>query len=234
MLCALLQPQLVTPLDSIATANTHPTLPSRASMQYIEFQAGSEAALAVDKEKLLTYWTKELKDAAYLELPTDFTRPLTRSYEGDMIHRDIPSSIASALHAMTLSSRCSLFNLLLASLQLLLSKYAQQEDVVIGTASANRDSSNEQQVMGYCINMVACRTSVDQRQSFLTHAKKVQNKTFEIIEHGRLPFSAVVSAAQKEAGASAVDPSRSPLFDVVLVLQNQPIRNSQYALTKRW
>ena len=217
---------------SIASANTHPTLPSRASMQYIEFQATSEAALAPDNDKQqLAYWTKELKDAAYLELPTDFTRPLTRSFEGDMIHSDMPSAVCSALHALTLSSRCSLFNVLLASLQLLLSKYAQQEDVVIGSASANRDSSSEQQVMGYCINMVACRTTVDQRQSFLTHAKKVQNKTFEIIEHGRLPFSSVVSAVQKEAGGGAVDPSRNPLFDVALVLQNQPIRNSQYALT---
>ena len=217
---------------SIATANTHPSLPNRAAMQYVQFQALNEAALAADKNKQqLAYWTRELKDAAYLELPTDFTRPLTRSFEGDMVHRDMPSSISSALHALTLSSRCSLFNLLLASLQLLLSKYAQQEDVVIGTASANRDSSSEQQVMGYCINMVACRTTVDQRQSFLTHAKKVQNKTLELIEHGRLPFSAVVSAVQKEAGSGAVDPSRNPLFDVVLVLQNQPIRNSQYALT---
>ena len=216
---------------SIAASNTHPSLPNRPSMQYVEFQATNEAALAADKDKQqLAYWTKELKDAAYLELPTDFTRPLTRSFEGDMIHRDVPSSISSALHALTLSSRCSLFNLLLASLQLLLSKYAQQEDVVIGTASANRDSSSEQQVMGYCINMVACRTTVDQRQSFLSHAKKVQNKTFEIIEHGRIPFSSVVSAVTKEAGG-AVDSSRNPLFDVALVLQNQPIRNSQYALT---
>ena len=176
---------------------------------------------------------KELKDAAYLEMPYDFTRPLQRSYDGDTLHLHLPSSLCSALHALSLSSRCSLFNLLLGGFQLLMAKYSGQEEVVIGTASANRDTADTQQVMGCCINMVACRGIVDQSQSFLTHAKRAQNATLEALEHGRIPFSQVVSAvhrAQSGGKAAPKDTSRNPLFDVILLLQNQPIRKSSYSL----
>ena len=214
-------------------APDHPSLPSRAAMQFVEFQQAQAVRLQAEEKAHVAYWVDELKDASYLELPYDFSRPLQRSYDGDCIHLDFPSSLSSALHALSLSSRCSLFNLLMAAFQLLMSKYSAQRDIVIGTASANRDSAETQEVMGYCINMVACRGVVDQSQTFLQHAKAVQHKTLEALEHGRVPFSAVVSAvhrAQSGGKGGAKDSSRNPLFDVILLLQNQPIRASSYAL----
>ena len=211
----------------------HPSLPARASMQYAQWQAVQADKVAAESEADVSFWVKELKDAAYLELPYDFTRPLQRSYDGDFLHLELPSSLCSALHALTLSSRVSLFNLLLAGFQLLLCKYSGQEEVVLGTASANRDTADTQQVMGCCINMVACRGVVDQTHTFLQHAKAVQHHTLEALEHGRVPFSDVVSAvsrAQSGGKAAAKDTSRNPLFDVILLLQNQPIRQSAYSL----
>ena len=218
-----------------STAAVHPALPARALMQYAEFQQAQAERLRAEEAAHLAYWCRELKDAAYLELPYDFSRPPQRSYEGDVIHLDFPSSLSAALHALSLSTRCSLFNLLMASLQLLMGKYSGQQDLVLGTASANRDSTEQQQVMGFCINMVACRGQLDQSLSFIAHARQVQHKTLEALEHGRVPFSQVVQAVDRERGGggrSGRDPSRNPLFDVILLLQNQPIRKAAYALTQ--
>ena len=107
---------------------------------------------------------------------------------------------------------------LLAALQTLLHRYSGQDDIVVGSPIANRNRSEVEGLIGYFVNMLALRTDLSGDPSFLDLVRRVREVALSAYEHQDLPLEKVIEALRPPR-----DPSRTPLFQVMFVLQNNQV-----------
>ncbi|WP_366294821.1 amino acid adenylation domain-containing protein [Paenibacillus sp. AN1007] len=162
------------------------------------------------------YWLKQFAvEPPVLSMPTDFPRPQYQSNEGAKLETSLGSELTAELQQLALETGTTLYMILLAGYSILLSKYAGQEDIIVGSASAGRDHADLRKVMGVFINTLAIRTRPAGRKSFREYLMEVKDVCLNAYEHQQFPFESLV-----EALSIPRDLSRSPLFDVMLTMQN--------------
>ncbi|MFP2934288.1 condensation domain-containing protein, partial [Pyxidicoccus sp. 3LG] len=169
-------------------------------------------------EAQLSWWREHLSSTPpLLELPTDFPRPAIQGFRGAALVRTLPRELVDSLQALCRREGTTLFMALLAGFEVVLSRYSGQRDFVVGTDIANRNRAESEGLIGFFINQLALRAKVDEGESFRQLLARVRDVTLGAYAHQDLPFEELVKA---------VNPDRSlghaPLFQVKLVLQNQP------------
>jgi amino acid adenylation domain-containing protein len=191
----------------------------RPPIQYTDYATWQRRMLEGEAGGLLLkYWSHQLAGVTPLELPTDRPRPPLRTARGDFLPFAIPAELTGPLHALCRRDGVTPFMALLAAFQVLLHRYSGQDDVVVGSPIANRNRSEVEGLIGYFVNMLALRTDLSGNPSFLQLLHRVRDVALAAYEHQDLPFEKVVEAVHP-----ARDPSRSPIFQVMFVLQNNRI-----------
>ena len=94
-------------------------------------------------EQQLGYWREQLAELPVLEIPTDHARPAVQSYRGSHHHFTIPLEVTQQLKELSQQEGATLFMVLLAAFQLLLSRYSGQEDIVVGTDDRGTQSRGD-------------------------------------------------------------------------------------------
>ncbi|WP_219811516.1 non-ribosomal peptide synthetase [Pectobacterium odoriferum] len=188
-------------------------------IQYGDYAAWQHRHLQADVlQAQQRYWVEQLRGIpACLTLPTDRPRPPVQSYAGAHIEARLDSELTDRLKTLSRRHGCTLFMTLLAGWSLLMSRLSGQDEVVIGTPVAGRGRREIESLIGMFVNTQALR--VDLSASPDTGALLAQVKTASLAaqSHADIPFEQVV-----EAVAPARSLSYSPLFQVLLVLQNTP------------
>ena len=189
-------------------------------LQYADFAAWQREWLTGDVlEAQLSYWRSQLAGApAALELPTDRPRPAEQTFRGSHIEFALPADLTASLRAHGRSSGATLFMTLLAGFQALLSRYAGQEDLVVGTPIANRARTELEPLIGFFVNTLALRTNLSGDPTFHELLARVREVTLGAYAHQDVPFERLVEELQPER-----DRSRNPLFQVMFALQNAPV-----------
>ncbi|HSL71820.1 MAG TPA: condensation domain-containing protein, partial [Longimicrobiales bacterium] len=166
----------------------------------------------------LDYWHDELAGApAFIDLPIDKPRPPVQTFRG--AHHPFQLSVELSAQLRDLSRRhgSTLFMTLLAAFDLLLCRYAGQEQVLVGSPIANRNRSETEGLIGFFVNTLVLRGDVRGNPSFRELLGRVRETALGAYAHQDLPFEKLVEELQPER-----DMSRSPLFQVMFVLQNAP------------
>jgi amino acid adenylation domain-containing protein len=167
-------------------------------------------------EKQLAYWRGQLLGAPEsLELTTDRPRPPARSSRGATETFQLPRELTEALKALGRSEGATLFITLLAAFAVLLHRYSEQEDIVIGTGIANRGRPEAEHLIGCFFNLLALRTRPAADLTFRALLSQVRETTLGAYAHQDLPFEKVLTLLQLKR-----DPARTPLFQVMFVFQN--------------
>ncbi|HLK96771.1 MAG TPA: amino acid adenylation domain-containing protein, partial [Hymenobacter sp.] len=109
------------------------------------------------------------------------------------------------------------FTLLLSAFKVFLFKYSGQLDVCVGTPVANRDQAEFNSLIGFFLNTLVIRTDLSGNPAFETLVARVRDTMIEAHQHQDTPFEKVV-----EAVVTQRDRSRSPLFQVLFVMQDRP------------
>ncbi|OAB38376.1 non-ribosomal peptide synthetase [Paenibacillus glacialis] len=190
------------------------------SIQYKDYAAWhNERFVQGIYEEQKQYWMERLAgELPVLNMPTDFKRPQRHSFDGGKIEYIIPSEISSKLQKLAGETETTLYMILLAGYSILLSKYSGQEDIIVGSAVAGRDHADLQQMLGIFVNTLAMRSKPEGGKSFLAYLEEVKETCMSAYEHQQYPFENLV-----EALAIPRDLSRSPIFDVMLTMQNASI-----------
>lgn len=121
------------------------------------------------------------------------------------------------MHLLAKEQGATLFMTLLAALKVLLGRYSGQQDICIGSPVANRTQHEVESLIGFFINSLSLRSDLSNNPSFTDLLQQVKSTTLEAYEHQDVPFEKVVDAVVKDR-----DTSRSPLFQIMFVLENRP------------
>ncbi len=164
----------------------------------------------------LAYWKERLGgELPALALPTDRPRPPIQTYNGAAWEFTLPPALTAALNYLSQQQGVTLFMTLLAAFKTWLHRYTHQTDIIIGSPIANRNRREIEGLIGFFVNTLALRTDLSGNPSFLALLEQVREVTLGAYMHQDLPFEKLVEELQPER-----DLSRSPLFQVMFVLQN--------------
>ncbi|WP_235217099.1 non-ribosomal peptide synthase/polyketide synthase [Archangium violaceum] len=172
-------------------------------------------------EQQLSYWRQQLSGApAALELPTDKPRPSVQSHRGAHLEVHLPKALSESLTAFCQREGVTPFMALLASFQLLLSRYSGQDDISVGSPIAGRRHSELEGLIGFFVNTLVLRARLSAVSSFRELLHQVRETTLGAFAHQDIPFEKLVEELQPPR-----DLSRTPLFQVMFALQNAPASN---------
>ena len=167
----------------------------------------------------LDYWQKQLAEApALLSLPTDRPRPAVQSFAGSHLPFTLSWELSQKLTQLTQEQGVTLFMTLLTAFDVLLYRYTEQEDILIGTPIANRNCSELEGLIGFFVNTLVLRTDLSGNPSFNELLIRVREMAMDAYTHQDLPFEMLVEVLQPER-----DLSHAPLFQVDFLLQNEPL-----------
>ncbi|MFW6206477.1 MAG: non-ribosomal peptide synthetase, partial [Gemmatimonadota bacterium] len=188
-------------------------------IQYADFAAWQRSWLTGERlDRQLDYWVEQLSDCPHLlELPLDRPRPAVQSYRGRFLSLRLPGALADGLRTLCRAESATLFVGLLAGYAALLGRLARQRTVLVGYPIANRTRSELEGLLGIFANTLVLRTDLDGNPSFRELVRRVHGASIGAHAHQDLPFERLVEELDLER-----DPSHTPLFQVMLALQNAP------------
>jgi hypothetical protein len=167
-----------------------------------------------EKEKLKKqqeYWLKEYAaEVPVLDLPTDFVRPAIQSFEGNSVTFEMPGDDTAALKSIALAGGSTLYMVLLAVFNVLLSRLSGQQDLVVGSPAAGRRHADLEKIIGMFVNTLALRNYPEGEKTFKEFLLEVKERTLEAVENQDYPFEELV-----EKVSIIRDAGRNPLFDVM-------------------
>jgi len=187
-------------------------------IQYADFAEWQRQWLSgATLDALLGYWRRKLFALPVLELPADRARPPVQTFRGATATFCLAPDLAAGLKALGRRCGATPFMTLLAAFKALLGRYSGADDVAVGSVIANRNLGAIEGLIGFFVNTLVLRTDLAGDPPFEELVRRVRDVTLEAYAHQDLPFDRLVELLQP-----ARDPSRSPLFQALFVLQNAP------------
>lgn len=170
-------------------------------------------------QRQIDYWKEQLgSNLPVLELPTDRPRPTRQQNNGSWEWVDLPESLISALKQSSREAGVSLFMTMLAGFNVLLSRYSGQEDICVGSPTANRNQAELERMIAFFVNPVTIRSDLSGDPTFTELLQRVRKTALGAFAHQEVPFERLV-----EALSPARDLSHHPLFQVSFTLQMPPL-----------
>lgn len=188
------------------------------SIQYKDYSAWLQAQLEAGMyETSKTYWLNKFEgELPVLNLPSYRTRPKIQTYNGDVYVHHFSESFLKKLKTFSRTNDVTIFMTLMTGVNALLSRYTNQRDIILGIPIAGREHPDLENQIGLYLNTLAIRTQFEDNESFKNLLSQQKRNLFEAYEHQNYPFDELVSELNIKR-----DSSRSPLFDIMVILQNQ-------------
>ncbi len=198
------------------TGASLPPLP----LQYADYAVWQRQWLSGDVlAEHVAYWRDRLAGIpTVIDLPLDRARPAKPSLQGGRIPVVLSADRVDGLTSLCRARTATLFMVLLAAFQTLLSRLTLQDDIVVGSPVANRGRLEVERLIGFFVNLLALRARVTNDPAFARLLADVREGTLAAYAHQGLPFDKLVEELQPERSAS-----HAPLFQVQLALQNLSI-----------
>ncbi len=165
-------------------------------------------------ERLWAYWRQQLAgELPTLALATDHPRPPVQTYRGATHAFPFTEELTKKLRALAQAEGTTLYMVLLAAFQVLLSRYTGQLDILIGSIAAGRTRAEFAGVVGYFVNPVVLRANLSGRPTFQALLGQSRQTLLAALAHQDFPFSLLAERLPIRR-----DPSRSPLFQAMFLL----------------
>ncbi|MDQ7008302.1 MAG: condensation domain-containing protein, partial [Acidobacteriota bacterium] len=191
--------------------------PGELPIQYKDYAAWHNGLMESDRlGEERAYWLERLSgEIPALDLPADFPRPAVRSSRGSRIGFRIPSAVAGRLQELGRPRGATLFMTLTAIVKVLLYRHTGQEEIIVGTPIAGRRHSDLESQVGFYVNTLVLRDEVRGGEGFAEILDRVRETATEAYDNQDYPFDRLVEELDLRR-----DLSRNPLFDVMVILQN--------------
>lgn len=161
------------------------------------------------------YWIDKLSGYENLDFPTDYNRPLEFDYKGQELVYELPPELMSDLEELAKNYETSLFTVTLTAFMILLSTYSNQDDIVLGTPIANRHIQGTKNLVGFFINTLALRNTIDFDKPVSNLIRQNAQQVMEAQKFQDIPFEDLVKELEIES-----DLSRNPVFQIMFGFQD--------------
>ncbi|WP_433654925.1 condensation domain-containing protein [Nocardia sp. CA-128927] len=142
-------------------------------------------------------------------------RTPTRSLAGEVLYTELPRDVVDKLSSLAAQTRTSMFVVLLALLHVCLARRTRQWDALIGTVVAGRSRPQDHETVGYFTNTVPVRASTSPDAAVTELIDSLRDEWRYVLTHQGVSLEELAVRTRQ-----APDPARTPLVDVVLVVQN--------------
>jgi amino acid adenylation domain-containing protein len=188
-------------------------------VQYVDFAVWQRKWFQGEvMQQQLAYWKERLQNLTTLELATDFTRPPVETFRGAKEYFTFGKELTQNLRGLCQNTQATLFMILLSGFKILLAKYSNQTDIVVGTPIANRRRREVEDLIGFFVNTLVLRADLSGDPAFTEVLERVKNRAMEAYANQDIPFEMLVDELGLER-----DLSRNPVFQVMFALQNQDV-----------
>ena len=186
-------------------------------IQYRDYAASQSAMVESDEAKEhLRHWRETLAaPLPVLDLPLDFARPPVKTWNGRRTLFALTAEESEALAALARAHDVSLYILLVAIVKVLLHRYTGADDIIVGAPTAGRNDADLETQVGFYVNVLPLRDRLDGEDPFTELLGDVARTATDAYEHQDVPFDRLVAELNVPR-----ETSRSPIFDIVVVLQN--------------
>ena len=186
-------------------------------IQYADYAIWQREQLATPRQQQqLAAWCQQFQDVpAILALPTDQPRPVTPTLGAASVGFALDALLTARLKAISQAAGTTLYTTLLAAFAVLLARYSQQEELVIGSPAANRERQEVEPLIGFFVNTMALRITLAGNPSFRTLLADVRQRVLDAVGNLNLPFEQLVEALQPDRHLNL-----NPLFQAMFVWQN--------------
>lgn len=186
-------------------------------MKELQYKDYSEWMRARDFNKEREYWLNEFNsEIPLLNIPTDFIRPKIKSFIGSSIEIELDNELTKKINNYSKEYKCTNFMFFLSAVMVLLSFYANQNDIVIGTPVSARLNKETEEMLGLFSNTIAIKGKIETNKRFVDFLNEIKKKCIMAFENQEYPFDDLVDNLKLER-----DPSRNPLFDVMFLYQEE-------------
>ena len=201
--------------QSFAEGGSNP-LPALA-IQYPDYAAWQRQWFNGDRlQRQADYWRESLVDApVLLTLPTDRPRPPRQSFVGATIAMRLDEKLTEDLKRLSQKYGTTLFMVLTSAWSAVLSKLSGQDDLVIGTPTANRGRREVESLIGFFVNTLALRIDLSNDPRLCDILSRVRKVALAAQDHQDLPFEQVVEIVQPPRRLD-----HTPVFQVMFAWQN--------------
>ncbi len=187
------------------------------TIQYKDF-ANWQNKLLQTKEMQVQekYWISQFEgEIPVLNIYTDYIRPVSKSFDGSKKYFKLDRNAVKKLKEVCMKTQTTLFMVLFAAYNILLYRYTDQEDIVVGIPVAGRRHADLNNVVGMFINTLPIRTKPSGKIKFSDYLNGVKEIILNGLENQDYQYEHLLEKLNLSR-----DMSRNPLFDVMFTLQN--------------
>lgn len=167
------------------------------------------------------YWKEKFNDSIpVLDLPLDNNRPIEKSERGDKIPFELDATLTQQIRNVAKEHNVTVHTLILSVYYILLSKYSQQEDIVVGVPVSIRNTQSTLHGFGMMINILALRAKPTSTKKFTNFLNEVSEQVANAYKNKEYLFEDLVDSVVKQRTLN-----RQPIFDVVFTFQDMKLPN---------
>ena len=189
---------------------------------YTDYVTWQQSLIEREGDRLWAYWREQLAgELPILDLPLDYARSTTSTYEGASLPITIPAELAAQLRLVAQNQGVTPYMLFLAAYQLLLQRHTGQDDIIVGSPMAGRSRPDFATIVGYFVSLVMLRGDLSGNPTFAQLLQQIRRTVLGAFEHQDFPFQLLVERLQPPRL-----PNRAPIYDAMFTMQ-QPQANLQ-------
>jgi amino acid adenylation domain-containing protein len=187
-------------------------------IQYADYAAWQRDWLQSEELlRQLDYWRKQLDGVPVLEMPTDYIREQLAGHPQGTRPVHLSAKLVAGLKQLSRREGATLFMALMAGFQWLLSRYARQKDVAVGTIVANRNRLELENLIGFFVNTLVFRVDASGALTFRQFLRQGRETALQAYAHQDMPFEKLVEELNPDR-----DLGGTPFFQAFMALQNAP------------
>lgn len=177
-------------------------------IQYKDYAAWHHASYSAQG----AFWREMYKDGIpSLAFPTDFARPKVITFSGAIVHRALPAALTESLQQMASGMNITLNSLLLSLYGILVARYGQQQEVVIGSLASGRSHADLENIIGVFINFLPVRLSPENNLTLSEYVKTSNARLVAAYQNQDYPFDVMVDTMIQGRNMAS-----NPFFDTLI------------------
>src|SRR5581483_9892942 len=168
------------------------------ALQYTDYTAWEAQLLSSEAgRRAQSYWQDRLADdLPVLDLPVDRPRPPMQTFSGTRHFIELDEDLSWQIREMAKSLGVTLYTVLLAAFQILLTRYSGQDDVLVGSPVTIRSKPEWQNLIGYLVNPVVLRAKLAGNPRFTEFLQNTYQAVIEALDHQEYSFLRLVERIQ--------------------------------------